>query len=331
MDGKRIQGSPLSPEIVKLTEKLAKDPKSRLFVPLAEEYLRAGMPDEAVVILADGLKAHPHFHAARATLGKVHLEKGQIAEAKAEFEQVIKADPENLLAHRKLANLYKEAGQTDKARVSCQAVLLSNSRDAEMKLILEELDRIEQAERQKIQERSTVLMESAPVEMQVEQTPHAQPAPKTEPAAMEAPPVPSEADRLQTSEPFLDEEPAASPPTEEITTEALADLYIKQGYYEKGIAIYRRLLARDPSHQALFRKLEETVELSKRLNEGPQIKSGAKPVSESPSAVPAPPSAVSTEPPPAEPAPVADRERQKTQKIQRLQLWLNSIKKGQDR
>jgi tetratricopeptide (TPR) repeat protein len=324
MDEKKAQGSPLSPEIVKLSEKLDKDPKSRLFVPLAEEYLKAGMLDEAVMVLTDGLKTHPHFHAARATLGKVYLEKGQIEEAKTEFEQVVKADPDNLLAHRKLAKLYKEAGQADKARISCQAVLLSNAKDAEMKLILEQLDRIEQAERRKMEERSTVSMESASVEMQVEQTSHTRPKPKSEPAAMEASPAPSEADSLQTPEPSLDEEPAASPPTEEITTEALADLYIKQGYYEKGIVIYRRLLAKDPSHQSLFKKLEETVELSKRLNEGPQIKSGAKPVSEYPSAA-------STEPPPAEPAPVADRERQKTQKIQRLQFWLNSIKKGQDR
>ena len=390
MGEKKGQEKPLSPEIIKLTEKLAKDPKSRLFVPLAEEYLRAGMLDEAVMVLTDGLKVHPNFHAARATLGKVHLEKGQIIEAKAEFEQVIKTDPENLLAHRKLARLYKEAGQTDKARVSCQAVLLSNSKDAEMKLILEELDRIDQAERQKIEERSTVSMESDSVKMQVEQTSHARTETSGEPAVMEtpsgpaeapppvdSPPAPvelpspsvgaaesgpavvelkgpsqsledilgepasvppvtaepprvSESDIVRPSEPSLDEEPAASPPTEEITTEALADLYIKQGYYEKGIAIYRRLLSQDPSNQSLFKKLEETVELSKLLNEGPQIKSGAKPVSESPSAVPAPPGA-STEPPHAEPAPVADRERQKAQKIQRLQLWLNSIKKGQDR
>ncbi len=136
---------------------------------------------------------------------------------------------------------------------------------------------------------------------------------------------------VQSSEPSLDEEPSAAPPTEEITTEALADLYIKQGHYEKGIAIYRRLLAKDPSNQALFRKLDETVELSKLLNEGPQIKRGVKSAAESPSAGPPPPPAVSMEPPPAEPAPVADREQQKRRKIQRLQLWLDSIKKGQDR
>jgi tetratricopeptide (TPR) repeat protein len=376
MADNKEQAKPLSPEIGKLTDKLAKDPKSRLFVPLAEEYLKSGMLDEAVMVLSDGLKIHPNFHVARATMGKVYLEQGKVAEAKSEFEQVIKADPENLLAHRRLAKIYKESGQMAQARTSCQAVLLSNPKDPEMKLIMEELNRIDQAERQRMQERASVSMESSSGKMEVEQTSHTQPEPAAEPSEMkapmesaeapppvkmpsaaeaipstpaipaaiepepppppversleeraseptaeaEAPPMP-ETDLLQMSEPPLEEEPAAVPPTEEITTEALANLYIQQGHYEKGIAIYRRLLAKDPGNQTLFRKLEETVELAKLLKEGPQIKPPAKqgleissPKSSSP-----------------EPALEMDRERQKMQKIQRLQLWLDSIKKGQAR
>jgi len=385
MADKKEQGKPLSPEIGKLTEKLAKDPKSRLFVPLAEEYLKSGMVDEALMVLTDGLKIHPNFHVARGTLGKVYLEKGQVAEAKSEFEQLIKSDPENLLAHRRLAKLYKEAGQTEQARRSCQAVLLSNPKDPEMKLLMEELNRIDQSSRERLQERATVSMDSPPDRMQVEQTSHTQPeaarvpleikptpeaaevpppleissATETKPptpevpeagsaplepaapppaersleeraseptAAGEAPAMP-EPDLLQMSEPSPEpeEEPAAAPPTEEITTEALANLYIQQGHYDKGIAIYRRLLAKDSGNQALFRKLEETVELVKQLSEGPQIKSGLKPTPEIPSAAAAP---VPASP---ENAPEMDREQQKMQKIQRLQLWLDSIKKGQVR
>jgi tetratricopeptide (TPR) repeat protein len=384
-DQNKGQEKPLSPEIGTLSEKLAKDPKSRLFVPLAEEYLKAGLQAEAMIVLTDGLKIHPNFHVARAMMGKVYLEQGKVAEAKAEFEQVIKADPENLLAHRRLAKLYKEAGQTDKARTSCQAVLLSNSKDPEMKLLMEELNRIDQTARQRIQERSNVSMGSSSDRMQVEQTTHSQPAPASEPSGMkpptgsiEAPPVeppsvsevipptpvipesrpaalesetpppsvePSleeaaseppvaaeaspipETELLQMSEPSPEEAPAV-PPTEEITTEALANLYIQQGHYEKGIAIYRRLLAKDPGNEPLFQKLEETVELAKLLNEGPQIKSRAKPGPETPSPAPAPPPDALPKSSSPEPAPEMDRERQKMQKIQRLQLWLDSIKKG---
>jgi tetratricopeptide (TPR) repeat protein len=397
MDKKKEREKPLSPEIVKLSEKLSKDPKSRLFVPLAEEYLKSGMTHEAMIVLTDGLKIHPNFHTARAMLGKVYIETGQIAEARAEFEQVIKADPENLLAHRKLAKLYKDAGQRDKARISCKAVLLTNPKDAEMKIVLDELDRIEASLRQKTQEQMTVSAESASDKMQVEQTSHAQPPSKSEPAMAEispapagAPPAPVEVSpapveapvplvetpsfggsvagpetsavelketfpsleeilgapvsegaatgktpevpetgTVSSQEPSVKQGPVASPPTEEITTEALADLYVKQGFYEKGIAIYRRLLANDPTNQALFKKLDETVDLARLLNEGPQIKTNTKSSAEtSPPAPTAPPEAPKTSPP-AEAAPAGDRDQQKMLKIQRLQSWLDSIKKGQ--
>src|SRR3990172_10307820 len=90
----------LSPEIIKLTEKMARDPASRFFVPLAEEYMKCGMVDEALMVLTDGLKVHPHYIGAHVSLGKVYLEKGMKGEARGEFEQVVRANPENILAHR---------------------------------------------------------------------------------------------------------------------------------------------------------------------------------------------------------------------------------------
>jgi len=397
MDKKKGQEKPLSPEIIKLSEKLSKDPKSRLFVPLAEEYLKSGMPEEALIVLTDGLKIHPNFHTARSILGKVYIEMGKVAEARAEFEQVIKVDPENLLAHRKLAKLYKESGQTDKARSSCKAVLLSNPKDSEMKAILDELDRIEASKKQKMQEQMTVSAEAEFVKMPVEHTAYAQPTPKTEPAVAEislapkeAPPAPAEvspapvepppslteAPKIQANvaapepaaaerkeslpsledilgaplsepptmekapdvleagaessqKPSVEQAPPASVPTEEITTEALADLYVKQGFYEKGIAIYRRLLANDPTNQALFKKLDETVDLARLLNEGPQLKTNTKPAAEAAPPAPKTPQEFPKTSPQAETKSGDERDQQKMLKIQRLQSWLDSIKKGQ--
>jgi tetratricopeptide (TPR) repeat protein len=365
-------------------------------VALAEEYLKSGMTHEAVIVLTDGLKIHPNFHTARATLAKVYLEIGQIADARGEFEQVIKADPENLLAHRKLAKLYKDAGLMDKARISCKAVLLSNPKDPEMKLILDELDRIEASQRQKTQAQTTVSDESVSVEGLVEQTTHTQPEPKSEPVVAEISPLPIEGrpepvevapasaeappaveapsarvgvaepkaasvERKETlpsledilgaptaeaplaakspdvpeagtptsKEPSLEQGSVAPPPADEITTEALADLYVKQGFYEKGIAIYRRLLANDPANQVLFKKLDETVDLARLLTEGPQLKAATKPPAEAPP--PSPPTAPEApkKSSPTEAAPANERDRQKMQQIQRLQSWLDSIKKGQ--
>lgn len=130
----------LSPEIIKLTEKMARDPSSRLFVPLAEEYMKCGMTDEAFMVLTDGLKNHPSYVGAHVSLAKLLWQVGKKAEAKREFEEVASANPDNVLAHRYLVQLYREDGQLDQALSSCRMILNLNPKDPEMQKVLGELE-----------------------------------------------------------------------------------------------------------------------------------------------------------------------------------------------
>lgn len=130
----------ISPEIVKLTEKMTKDPASTLFFPLAEEYRKCGMLDEAIILLTDGLKNHPNFLSARVSLGKIYLQKGIIPDARLEFEKVVQFAPDNLLAQKKLAIIYRDEGERDKALDSCRRLLLLNPNDEEIKKIRAELE-----------------------------------------------------------------------------------------------------------------------------------------------------------------------------------------------
>ena len=122
-----------SPEIIKLMDKMTQNPTSRLFVPLAEEYLKCDMVEEALIVLVEGIKNHPSYVAARVMLGKIYLQKNQIPEAQSEFEQVITANPENILAHKKLASIYQGQGQIEKALESCKKVLAIDPSDKEAK------------------------------------------------------------------------------------------------------------------------------------------------------------------------------------------------------
>ena len=130
----------ISPEIVKLTEKMAKDPVSTLFFPLAEEYRKCDMLDEAIILLTDGLKNHPNFLSARVSLGKIYLQKGLAKEAKLEFEKVIKSAPDNLLAQKKLTLIYRDEGDQEKTLESCRRLLLLNPNDEEIKKLRSELE-----------------------------------------------------------------------------------------------------------------------------------------------------------------------------------------------
>lgn len=120
-----------SKDIEKLKEKFDKDPNSKLFLPLAEEYRKEGMLEEAIEVLQKGLEKHVSYTSARVLLGKTYLEKGMLEEARKEFESVIKIVPDNLFAHKKLAELYRDTGETDLAVKAYKAILKLNPMDEE--------------------------------------------------------------------------------------------------------------------------------------------------------------------------------------------------------
>jgi len=126
-------------DIEKLKEKVAKDPNSKLFVPLAEEYKKRGMIDEAVSVLTEGLNSQPGYMSARVALGKIYLEKNMTAEAKEEFEKVVSAVQDNLFAHKKLAEIYRDMGDKARAITAYKTVLKLNSLDEDAVSNLEAL------------------------------------------------------------------------------------------------------------------------------------------------------------------------------------------------
>jgi len=121
----------LSPEIAKLAKKLADDPRSKVFIPLAEEYIKGGFYQEAAAVLEDGLKVYPTFVTALVALGRVYLHLDRKDKARAKLEEVTKISPENLLAHRMLAKLYLETAELESAAKSCAIVLAANPKDEE--------------------------------------------------------------------------------------------------------------------------------------------------------------------------------------------------------
>ncbi|MGC3975162.1 MAG: tetratricopeptide repeat protein [Nitrospira sp.] len=119
----------IAAEIDRLATAVAKDPRSKDFLPLADEYIKAGMWQEAAAVLEDGLKVYPGFVTAMAALGRVYDQLGQAAKAKAILEEVVKQRPDNLRAHRILAKLYHAEGRGELALRSCTAILNANPFD----------------------------------------------------------------------------------------------------------------------------------------------------------------------------------------------------------
>ena len=118
-------------EIDRLATQLAKDPHSKAFMPLAEEYGKVGMWQEAAAVLEDGLKLYPGFITAMVALGRAYDQMGQATKAKAILEESVKVSPENLRAHRTLIKIYQSQGMKESALLSCAVILAVNPRDEE--------------------------------------------------------------------------------------------------------------------------------------------------------------------------------------------------------
>jgi tetratricopeptide (TPR) repeat protein len=127
-------------EIAKLTGRISQDPKSKLFVPLAEEYKKAGDLEMAIHVLLEGLKNNPDYVTARSYLGKLLLVKGDPAGAQKEFEEVVKHIPENIMAQKKLGDLYIAQNRPQDALPHYKIALSHNPSDGELASLISDLE-----------------------------------------------------------------------------------------------------------------------------------------------------------------------------------------------
>ncbi len=247
-------------DIERLQHKIAKDPDSKLFVPLAEEYKKAGMIDEAISILVQGLEKQPHYLSARVSLGKIFIGKGLLNEAKDEFQKVIAIIPDNLYAHKKLAEIYRELGERDNTINELKIVLTLNPTDEWAISSLSEL-------------------EKEPQQIHIE---------PTGPEITELPEVPPEVigmiqeesvapphtildeEETQDRQFFEEEVRSVEAEAEELAPvchDAVLDAeqYIKQSNYHEAFNAYKTILSKDPENRQVLQRMAELKALFKVL------------------------------------------------------------------
>jgi len=97
-------------KIAGYVEILAKDPRSTVFVPLAETYRQMGLLDDALDVASKGVQALPSFSPGYAILGRIQAQLGHVDAAVAAFERALLIDPENLMSLKGLARLRMQQG-----------------------------------------------------------------------------------------------------------------------------------------------------------------------------------------------------------------------------
>jgi tetratricopeptide (TPR) repeat protein len=281
-------------DIERLKEKIDKDPNSKLFILLAEEYKKAGMYDEAIDVLIKGIERQPGYMSARVSLGKIYIERDMLKEAKTEFEQVVSAIPDNLYAHKKLAEIYRDIGEKDRAVREFKTVLQLNPIDEWAATNLADIEgehkpQHEVQEIEKVEEKShiqkepiieikeeEILTESEaiaevkeeksfevpPSEGVIEETP-SETIEKVEESVAEAF---AEAEGLTEDELLFESVPIESDvavqPALNISD---ADPYILQDKYMEAMNIYRKLLSIEPDNMQVMQRIEELKTLLRLL------------------------------------------------------------------
>ncbi len=286
----------ISPRIEELQKKLDKDPDSKIFLPLAEEYRKSGMLEEAITICQEGLEKHPNYVSARVVLGRAYMDLKRTIEAQAEFEEVISKIPDNLKANKYLGDIYFMQGNLKSASERYQTVARLDPYNKEVaskvKEILEKLgqrnaidvppaeaaDEPQTTSEEEQPEEPAEEREEKPPQMVIDLTEEESSLPISEERPEEPPPQ-----APQPIPPLPEERPPPSPPLEEpstapsepelpaieeegdeLATATIAELYAKQGLFDKAIKVYERLFEANPDNRELKFRYEQLLDLKKK-------------------------------------------------------------------
>ena len=131
-----------------LVEKLRefqRNPRSLVFVSLAESYRTEGLASQALEILEEGLAHHAGLASAVVAKARCLFDLKRYAEALSETQLALRNNDQNLKAHKLQAEIYVRLGQRKAAIRALTRVVTLYPQDGEAVRALEELESFEQA------------------------------------------------------------------------------------------------------------------------------------------------------------------------------------------
>jgi len=121
-------------------ERLARDPGSLAFAPLAEAHRKAGRPGEAIRLCREGLERFPDYAAARLILARALVDGGDPEAALAEVRVILQGNSADAQAHRLAGDLERRAGRLPEALAHLRQAAALDPADRESRLLVEVLD-----------------------------------------------------------------------------------------------------------------------------------------------------------------------------------------------
>ncbi|HMA22062.1 MAG TPA: tetratricopeptide repeat protein, partial [Gemmatimonadaceae bacterium] len=127
-----------STRIDELRQKFHENPR-RYFAPLANEYRKAGDPEQAIAICRAHLAQQPGHMSGHVVYGQALYDAKRTEEARAVFEKALSLDPDNAIVLRHLGDIAREKGENTEARHWYTRALDADPQDREIAAYLAEL------------------------------------------------------------------------------------------------------------------------------------------------------------------------------------------------
>jgi predicted regulator of Ras-like GTPase activity (Roadblock/LC7/MglB family) len=102
-------------DVRRLSDELARDPASRVFVPLGEALRKQGQLDLAQKVTVRGLERHPHLADGHDLLARIAVDRGELERAFDEWDMVLRLAADHLGALRGMGFVCYQQGRIEEA------------------------------------------------------------------------------------------------------------------------------------------------------------------------------------------------------------------------
>lgn len=120
----------MSDDIRRLSDELARDPSSLVFIRLGEELRRTGQLDLALRVAIRGLERHPHDPDAHDLLARIHVDRDEYTEAFDEWDTVLQLVPSHVGARKGVGYVLFKQGRLAEAERYLSEAAAQDSGDA---------------------------------------------------------------------------------------------------------------------------------------------------------------------------------------------------------
>ncbi|MGZ3659024.1 MAG: tetratricopeptide repeat protein [Bdellovibrionota bacterium] len=234
--------------LVQQLKELQKNPRSLVFVTLADNYRAEGLPHQALDILDEGMLFHPGLASALISKARCLFDLRRFAEASSVCRDILAANPANIKAQKLQADIFVRLGQRRAAIRALTKVVSLFPQDREAVKALEELEGLETGVIVPPEKLSRASTDAPPVlgridDFQVGSFSESLAAiPSEEPVREFSLPIASPVVASQSEE----DDDSAGEPT--FATRTIAELYLRQGLKRKAMKVLRKILQEDPGH-----------------------------------------------------------------------------------